>query len=156
MEDQERFDRYMRLADFRLRRWDARCNNEWKISLGLWGLLAASAYYIPVKLNMCMVGALLIIVFIGYAVFWSLPILVRNDEDMNIAFYYAKRAEKILDPEADVQEKPAQRLTIHDYFKDRRRWSINSGTWAPFFQIVATASFRIHHMGILGQKPWPK
>jgi hypothetical protein len=156
MDDKDRFDRFVALANFRLRRWDARRNYEWKISLGLWGLLAASAYYIPIKPNMCVVSALLIIVFFTYVIFWSLPILVRNDEDMDTAFYYMKQAETVLDINVDAPEKPKQRLTIFQYFMNPKRWSINSGTWAPFFQIVATAVFEIATWWMLSQKPWPK
>src|SRR5262249_34613905 len=112
MEGRERFDGFIRLAEFRLKRWESRRAYEWKISLGLWGLLAATAYYVPFRPNMTAVAFLLITIFLIYTLMWAGPILVRNDEDMATAFYYMQKAEKELDPTTEVRSKPEQQLSL--------------------------------------------
>jgi hypothetical protein len=42
MSPKEQHDAFMKLADFRLTRWNARRDSEWKIALAFWGLLVAA------------------------------------------------------------------------------------------------------------------
>jgi hypothetical protein len=161
MDDKDRFDRLMRLVDFRLKRWDARRGYEWKISLALWGLLAAGAFYIPVRPNMYAVAILLFLVCIGYALLWLGPVLTRNDEDMNMAFYYVNRAERILGLVDQDRERPEQRpgqvswfdIIFHSPFF---RPQISVGAWSPLFQIITIAIFAVCTFWLLSTKPWPK
>jgi len=94
--DNDRFDRYMKLADFRLRRWDGRRNNEWKMSFAFWGLLIAAGNLLPSKVGIGPFAIVLVLSLAIYVFLWSLPNLTKNDDDMDMAFYYSDHAERLL------------------------------------------------------------
>jgi hypothetical protein len=152
IEGQDRFDRLMKLAEFRLRRWDSRNAFGWKITLGLWAVLAATCHYIPIKPNMYYVAAMLIVVVISHAIFWVAQIFVRSDEDMDTAFWYTQQAELVLGLRITERPKPEQNTSVSRAFVGRLR---SRGVWAPAFQIVATILLAIGTYWALSTKPWP-
>ena len=106
----EQFDAFIKLAEFRLRRWNMRQSVEWKISVALWGLLVAAlagTIYIPEKPPLFWVAVVLLIVIFGHAFLWVGQIRVRNDNDQDMAFYYVEHAEHVLSPSLKPRERPA-------------------------------------------------
>jgi len=139
IDDKNDFDKLIKLADFHLRRWDARRSNEWKISLALWGLLLAGVYRLPPVKNTCGVATLLLIGILAY-VLWEMSNLTKNDEDMKRAFYYKDKAESLLGKK--TQCIFPKRMTVCDYINDRfcreRKKVGYLNALSPFFQLVAT------------------
>jgi len=43
MEEKDKFDAYMRQADFNIKRFDERREYSWKVALGFWGAIIGSA-----------------------------------------------------------------------------------------------------------------
>ena len=147
MDEKDRFDRFMQLADFRLRRWDARRNAEWKISLSLWALLAATALYVPIRLNMVWVSIFLALIWISYTFSWALALLQRNLLDMDTAFHYTENAESILKHDVKPRRKPKQ----SDYGL-KSLWR----HWTFVTQFLTTTIFLIAAGWLLSTKPCPK
>ena len=146
MDDKDRFDRYMKLADFRLRRWDGRRNNEWKMSLAFWGLLIAAGNLLSSRVGICLFTIVLVLSVVIYVSLWSLPNLTKNDEDMDMAFYYSdhaerllysKETEKLLAEVIGYRHRP-KRITVCEYLKKRRRQERRRvgwlNAWSPFCQ----------------------
>lgn len=96
--DKNQFDALMRLNEFRFERWQDRRKYEWRVSLGLWALMAAATYYkktlIPPLPNSIVVVILVIIVLVH--TYWVRSNLDRNQKDINSAFYYWDRARMLL------------------------------------------------------------
>jgi len=147
VDEKDRFDRFMQLADFRLRRWDARRNAEWKISLSLWALLAATALYVPIPLDMFWVSVFLVLIWMSYTLFWALALLRRNLLDMDTAFHYTENAESILRHDVKPRPKPKE----SDY-RLRSLWR----HWTFVTQFLTTTIFLIAVGWLLSTKPWPK
>lgn len=108
-EDKDRFDALMRLGDFRFQRWQDRRKIEWRVSLGLWALIAAliAALAHDRKLlehlpHNCIVVLAMIFVVIVHA-YWVWFNWDRNQKDINHAFYFADSARQLL----PGQEEPA-------------------------------------------------
>jgi len=126
---QERFHAWMKLAEFRLRRWDARRDIEWKLSIAFWGLLVAAATT-PVKPSSCVVVLAMLLAVGFYVGFWVAPILARNRKDQNVAFSYLLRAEQTLILGQKRALEPLSRPS--DPSEDQ------SIGWAAAFQIATT------------------
>jgi hypothetical protein len=143
MRDKEKFDSLKSLADFRLSRHFSRANAEWKISVSLWALLALAPTQVQTKVNLCVLAIGLFAMFVGYAVFWARPISIRNREDQDTAFYYAEKAEQILDADIVPRERPEQKQWMKPfegwgkYLSDTRIGE----NWGASFQILTTAFF---------------
>jgi hypothetical protein len=82
MRDRDRFDAYMRLIDFRMTRWKARNDAEWRISLAFWGLLVSTTFTARAKLPD---GGFWWLLPFGVALFYTgmlvWPIWGRNEVD---------------------------------------------------------------------------
>jgi hypothetical protein len=156
MEEKDRFDRFMQLVDFRLRRWEARRSAEWKISLSLWALLAATAFYVPVRLNMFWVSVLLFLIWVAYTYIWAWAILRRNLLDMRTAFYYAENAESILTPDVKPRAKPHEPELASLFSWSALSSLYHEAHWAFLAQVFTTTIFLIAAGWLLSSKPWPK
>ena len=113
-EDKNRFDALMRLSDFAFQRWQDRRKYEWRLSLGLWALIAASIHYRdvvkPSSPHNCAVALMLIVVVFVHAC-WIRSNWVSNQKDINNAFYYSDNARQLLQgqemPRPDEAQGPA-------------------------------------------------
>jgi hypothetical protein len=118
MEDgkQDQFDRYFRLATFRMEVRKERRHHEWRVSFGIWFALAAGM----TALKDVHIPGLLLLIFLLVAVVvhgtaWVGANRVRNERDAKRGYYWLGLAEGLF-PEA----KKAQRLDNRGY-----DWLIN-------------------------------
>lgn len=110
MDEKERFDALMRLADFRFARWRERRTYEWKISMALWALLVAASAYLKTNgftFPLSWTAFALGVIVVGHAWFWVRTNWISAEMDIRTAFHFAEHAEKILLPSSPV---PKQRL----------------------------------------------
>jgi hypothetical protein len=129
-ENKRRFDALMKLADFRRERQANRRQHEWKVTVGLWALLAAGIAYPP----KCPIWALvfaLIVVVIAHAFLWVRWVWVGSTKDAKLAFFYAEHAEKMALPGSP---DPEQRFEM-DLCRELFGFLGEAGCW---FQIIAT------------------
>src|SRR4051812_12634919 len=68
MNDYERFEAFMKLADFRAMRWQVRRQVEWRISLGLWALMIASVYTVKTRPSEIVLICILLAILVMHAV----------------------------------------------------------------------------------------
>lgn len=96
--DKDRFDAFMRLSDFRFERWKDRRQYEWRVSLGLYAIMAAATIYLkdtPTPLKYFL-SIILLIVVPSHAWVWVRSNWISGQRDINSAFYYAEYARQIL------------------------------------------------------------
>jgi hypothetical protein len=89
-ESNRRFDDLMKLLDFRMKRIVSRRDHEWKVTIGLWALLAAGILELRIY-DLCSLAFGLVAIFVMH-VFWIRSHWIHSKEDSNISFYYADRA----------------------------------------------------------------
>src|SRR4051812_41126576 len=106
MSDKERFDSFMKLADFRAIRWSTRRQVEWKATLGLWVLMATAAYYVKIRPPETLFVFILIFVVLAHA-YSIIHSAARSQQDMATAFYYAEHAENSLLPTLPRDRPPS-------------------------------------------------
>jgi len=86
----------MRQAEFAIGQFNSRRQYEWKVTIGLWALIAAFVAFLrtqnPQFDQFLILG---IIVWILYSFFWLRGVWVGNQDDKNWANHYLKEAEKI-------------------------------------------------------------
>lgn len=97
MSDKERFDAYMRLAEFRMSRRNERDQLGWRISLALWGLIVAAIYSIKTRPPESIMIAVLITVIVVHVGLWIWQIWVTNQFDQRSALEAVRTAQGILD-----------------------------------------------------------
>jgi hypothetical protein len=103
MDDKERFDALMQLANFRREIREARRNIEWRVTLTTWAALgAASLSTIPRDVPQCyiLIGALLVLIF---HILWIAHHFRVHEEERLLMYYYKDRAEYLLLP-AEITE----------------------------------------------------
>jgi len=131
MSKKDEFDALMKLADFRFKRWADRRQYEWKVSLALWAGLAGAAVVLKTTGVMqalknappslwIVLGALLLLMWVGHAwkwVFWNWK---RNQADINLAFFFADTAEGILrksNSPKPIEPLPRKQSDTNDDFR---------------------------------------
>ncbi len=131
-----RFDAWMKLAEFRLRRWHARRDVEWKMSIAFWGLLLSATtiqFRPPLLLAVVTIG-----VAVGlYARFWTWEIFVRNRDDQRVAFSYVERAE--------------QQMSHMPFSRPRE----GPTAWAASFQLLASIVIATSVIYVIYARPMP-
>ena len=149
MSEKERFDAFMRLADFRSMRWTVRRQMEWKLTLGLWASLAAAAYYLKVRPpEIILISILFVVVLMHATALIAVP--VRTRQDMNTAFYYVEHAERIL---SSSSERPRERpravdsLPISEWLYD----FVKRELWSCAFQISITILLSVMAYFLIGK-----
>jgi hypothetical protein len=146
MDEKNRFDAYMVLAEFWRSRRDARYQALLRVSLALWASLGAGTIYIKVRPPEFLLVAFLALLMVGHASFIWVEIL-RNWYDTKMSFYYIDHAEKVLFEAVTVRAKPADVWKMS--FKDRmikrpasEFWTL--AQWAmPTALLVLVAYFQI-------------
>jgi ABC-type multidrug transport system fused ATPase/permease subunit len=144
MASDERFERCMKLADFWAARYYARLQYEWKVTLGLWALLAASASFLIDKtIPYLLAWALAVIV--GHA-FWLRGIWTANQRNLITAYHWADQAAAVLDnPHWQIDHAPR---TLTSWER-----SIGFlGNWSMAFQLGATTILVILGYALSGSK----
>jgi hypothetical protein len=100
-DDKNIFDALMKLSDFRFQRWQDRRKYEWRISIGLWALIAAWIYYAEIARTSpppVVTVVLMLVVFMLHA-WWVRINWISNLKDINHAFYYSDHARNLLGPD---------------------------------------------------------
>jgi hypothetical protein len=85
----------MKLADFRLKRAFNRRQHEWKVTVGVWALLAAGIAHPPGNHPWIFLLATCLIT-LGHAFFRIKPHWVTSTIDFDTAFWFAEQAERTL------------------------------------------------------------
>jgi hypothetical protein len=98
LDEKARCDVLMKLVDFRTARMVSRRDHEWKVTVGLWALLAAGILKFRTSPDYCSYVALAtgLIVTLGVHAMWVGWHWLRTSEDINFSFYYADNAENII------------------------------------------------------------
>jgi hypothetical protein len=95
MDDKERFDAFMVLAEFRRTIREARRSIEWRVTLGVWAALAATSISGPSTVPAYMVGEFLIVVFVFHVIWVGWHFRIHEKERIEM-YYYKDRAERLL------------------------------------------------------------
>lgn len=134
------------LAAFSADRFDARRDYQWKITLGIWSLLAAGAafsYGKPFALPWLFIPSVTLLHSI-----WIRGVYVGNYNDRTKAYHFREQAEQcLIDKNQKVLRSPAM------IKRWRWRWWIGFlANWANLFEVIATATLAtaacvISHLG---------
>jgi hypothetical protein len=135
MSPKDRFDAAMALMGFRAQRITDRRQYEWKITLGLWGLLAASPLYVrPRPPDWILAGMLALLVALFTWRFLR-PMMQAHRADTEDMFRRYEQAEKIAGLE--IAQPRTEGL----------------GRWWGWFQILATAFLAVTAFYLIGRIP---
>lgn len=103
----ERFDAYMRLAEFHQASHFSHRQLEWRISLALWALIIAAMYYIKTRPpEWVVVFALLLIVFI-HSTLWVRQLWKSDISSAYLMGRYTRLADKLFG-EKEIDERGPQ------------------------------------------------
>lgn len=136
MEQKEKFDACMQLAEFWSGRHDQRRQFEWKVALGLWAVIIGAIGYHE-KLGWRCVGfipvwpALSVIVFLAYIFLWLRPLWDRNRRDRDQAFAAESAARSVL-------ANPCYAPVFKENDDVDVSWLRFLKDWSTFFQALAT------------------
>jgi len=123
MAEIDRFDAYMRLAEFSALKHDRRRQFEWKVSLGYWGVLVVGIAYLHVlTVPKWILIALVWLSAILFAFGWLRGIWVASTTDRMWSDYYMHEAEGVIDCEAKRQQKPQPIVCLKSAFGFLSHW----------------------------------
>lgn len=139
----ERFDAYVKLAEFWVSRHDARREYEWKVSLGVWGVLVAAIHYSAdakriFPSSLCVLTLTLIIAFLFFWLTWLFPLWKRNHSDKEKGFHYVYEGQQILSDPNHIAALPDLTKIKADSAFGGFVWD-----WSMFFQAVTTIALLI-------------
>jgi len=150
MIEKERFDALIKLAEFRQARDRSRRELEWKFSVALWALLAASPVYITKRPNDLLLAFVLVLINFIYAFLWANETRIRNRMEVEIAFYYLEQAEKLIDPAINSRKKPKW---IQGGPFNRSHWyKFWEDLWSTGLQIVVTVALSLSAWFLIGSE----
>jgi hypothetical protein len=143
MDDKDKFDAFMRLADFRMNVRKERRQLEWRVSVGLWiGLAAGMIAFknLQIRLPEIILALFLLIVFLIHAWLWVVGNWWRNERDAMQAYRMIAMAEALLDVDyrpphrswAECVKHVEQKLGLK---QDRLRIFTHS---PPFIELLTT------------------
>src|SRR5262245_5775213 len=99
MDDKDRFDAFMKLADFRMDVRRERRQLQWRLSLGLWIALAGGMIAfknLHVRILTFLLALILLTVVLGHAYWWVIGNWWRNERDAKQVYRMLARAEELL------------------------------------------------------------
>jgi hypothetical protein len=96
MEDKDRFDALMKLAEFRRQVRQSRRETEWRVTMAAWGLVVVSA--VSLKSNPVLYSAFASLMCLMHFL-WVRWNFRTSERDIRIAFEYVDAASKILFPD---------------------------------------------------------
>ena len=82
MDQKDRVDSYLKLAEFAAGRWDARKQFEWRVTLGVWAVLVAAILYFRADTLPVWLGLAILVVYGN----WLQNIWRRHSSDANLAW----------------------------------------------------------------------
>lgn len=141
------FDSFIKLAELRASSREKRIEREWKVSIGMWAVGAASIAYL--KVNSIWALALMIIVVAAvHAWFWVRTNYNSSEDDRFAINYFTSRAiqtmsAQTLEPLSEISPDPPK----------RRRWGFLKHPPVRF-QILATILIGIT-VALLARQPTP-
>ena len=141
LNDSDKIDACIKLAQFSAGRHDARRNEEWKLNLTLWGFLVgtivASRHYdiqIPAPLWLrVMIAAGIALV---YAFYWQRPLWAANERDKRRVFFFRTEAARILDVQR--YNVPNRYQTLNDIDQEKCGIFEFLGDWSMRVQLGIT------------------
>ncbi len=134
MTPKEQFDACMKQADFLTQKVYNRQGYQWKVTLGLWALIAAFVNFAWGK-STTIPSWLFAVVWLGYGFLWLRGIWTHNHDDQIRGWHYRDRAADILVTGAtEVAEEPV--LTTP---KNLRWWFGFLTNWSHVFEFLTTA-----------------
>gem|GEM_PF-1046747 len=136
MTPKERFEACVKLAEFSATRWDARRAYEWKLSLGLWALLAAAIHSFRVDT----IPLWLPLVVFAMYLFWMNNVWWANYLDRMMMRTYREYATKLLNEDGEIhvdkhRPKLPRWLAVHPKINRYLGFLVD---WATLFQITVT------------------
>lgn len=146
--EKDRFDSCMKQADFFCQRVYNRQQYQWKVTLGLWALIAAGvsvSWEKSIALSPLVVAA----VPLMYGFLWLRPVAFHNLNDQISAAHFRNQAEIILTKRASTTMPKPPKMTC----KDWEWWLGFFCNWAHFFEFTTTASLMTAAFFILRQHP---
>lgn len=147
MSAKEQFDGCMRQAEFLSQKMYSRQTYQWKVTIGLWTLLAISVAFLAGK-KISMPWWLVGIVLVPYAFIWLRGISIRNYDDRRRANHFRDNAEMLLvndshSVETSPPTTPAWTL----------RWCFHFlSDWSHLFELISTGVLICAAYWILAQK----
>lgn len=135
MNEKERFDACMQQANYGAGRHDGRRDYEWKVTLGLWALIAGAAIYQDRWSQRLPLWALFVICALilgAYGYLWLYPLWKENAIDQAVANHFRVQAARIL-------QDPNHSATDLDFDKVDISFSTFLSDWSMRFQLVGTA-----------------
>lgn len=136
MNHKELFDGCMKLAEFGAGRWDSRRTYEWKLSLGLWALLAAAIYGFRVE---TIPGWIFVLGMIAY-LWWIKNLWWSNYIDRQLMRAYRDHARSLLAAHHIKYEYKFKRDLV-SWVADRPNLNSYIGflfDWSAQFQLTIT------------------
>jgi hypothetical protein len=140
MEDQDKVDNYIKLAEYWASRHDGRREFEWKVTLAWWGLLVLGIHYVHsavfqlaskwVYLPMSIVVAAILLAAFVYL--WLFPLWRANARDRGQSIAAADRALAMLNSEIPTR-KDGIDVSFKRFAKD---WSMQFQTFASILLLV--------------------
>ena len=97
MDEKDRFAALMELAKFRMDVREKRMSRQWRVTLGLWTLLAASIAYLRPQSTWALIVMWFVLVVI-HAILWVRTNNNSSERDARRAYYHAELAERIIHP----------------------------------------------------------
>ena len=100
MNEKDRCDVLLKLAEFRMTRVTSRREHEWKVTIALWALLGAGIISLPQRNPFGPLALALILIFValGYAFLWVGNHWARSKEDISVSFFYTDRTLNLVLP----------------------------------------------------------
>jgi len=139
----------MQLANFWFTRYAARHQYEWKVTLGVWALLAAAAPFLLDK-KIAHLEYFALGVVLGHAL-WLRGIWAANERNLRDAFHWANQA-------ADLLIIPSHKLTRAE--RNVELWEKLVGfvfNWSMLFQLTTTVGLTFLDLSLAGtQIPVPQ
>lgn len=114
MENKDRFDAFMRLAEFQQVGFERRINIEWKMTTVLWSAIVLGTWYLKTnQISLPCVSLIFYSCFFVLYLFW-LGLLGRaNYIDKSFKEYYRNEAEQVLEINIEKQEHPEVRKSLY-------------------------------------------
>jgi hypothetical protein len=143
VEAKTRFDQFRQLAELAASRFDQRRNYEWKLTLGLWATMLATAFppvEEPPKLHPLFSAVFLVGIVTVYWYWIGNGIWLANQSDKARYEYFRNKAEEILGT-----LPPDLKRNLRDTSPEKVKWCSKCafGDWNTKFQILVTAAIAI-------------
>jgi len=137
--DNQRFDACMKQAEFFSKKGFNRQAYQWKVTLGLWALIAAAVSFLWGK-NVLVPWWAFVTVLLVYAFLWVRPVAHRNYDDQQLEWYFTRVAWSVLAANLTTAEHMLKELRP----PKTRLWSRQAlfgflWNWAHLFEFLTTA-----------------